>query len=700
MEIPKQLQNEEFRFIRLNGKIPIDKEWQKLNNFKFNDTKILEHNQNVGVVCGKHNLVVIDIDGNYESTLAKINEILPKTYTVKTGKQGMHLFYITDELVSTTALSFNESHIDIKANGGQVVMQGSIHPDTKRQYLNHYNLDIQHIKKSDLISFFNISQDSSGYTIKNKTLTTITKTETTDESRSATEYKTICGLISKKKTKEQIFKHMEAFDKWKNSPDSYKEYSYNKALNFIESKKHEPISDDNIRYQVYELLLDNNDETKAQSRLEAEELLTTFVKSKFNIKTLQQDEKLEMWGFKEGIYIPTGQSLIKEELRKILGRAFNQQLVNKVILKVSADTYISSKDFFQNQHPFILPVKNGLLNLENLELEPFDHNKIFFSKLPVQFDKDKDCPHIRTHLLSVLKDEEDIFLLQEALGNTLIKNYTFQKATMLVGSGRNGKGVTLDCFARLLGIENCSAVSLGQLEEDQFALSELHGKLANISGDISKTALEHTGKFKNCTGGDLLQAPRKFMTPIYFVNHSKFFFACNELPAIKDNSRGFWDRWLYFEFPYTFVSQKEYNLLTDEERKTKRVANPSIKYNMFTDDELSGFLNFAIQGMQRLKENNGFSQSKTHDDVKDRWTKQSDSFKAFCMERVEVDFGRYITKNDFKNQYFAYCKKHNLRTESERHIKEILTTDYGAMSAQKVVNGEYGIYVWSGVVLK
>lgn len=702
MIIPKQLQKKEFRFTILNGKIPIEKEWQNKNNYVFDSEKIKNHKNNIGVVCGKGNLIVIDIDGNPVDTLNKIYGFLPRTYTVKTGKQGFHLYYKSDELISTTAFSYNNSHIDIKADRGQVVMEGSIHPETKKQYMSYYDNEIVTITKKKIEEFFGIKQEK-GFTKKEKRGGKLNifsiSAEEEDKSRSAIEYSNVCSLISKGKNKEQIYEYMNAFEKWRNSDDRYKEHTYNKAFLFIKNSKYEPIDESNIRYRLYELLSDQNKETKDQSKQEAQEILCEYLKEKFKIRTIMQDEKTEVWAYNKGIYENKGISLIRQESRKVLKKAFNDRFVKLVIDKITADTYIDSNLFFKKEEAYLLPLKNGLLDLKTYELKDFDPNKVFFSKIPLNYNPEAKCVKIIEHLKNSLKNEDDVNLFQEALGNCLLKKYTFQKSVMLVGSGRNGKGITLEILKRFLGDGNTSAITLEQIENDIYALSELHGKFANIGGDLNSTSLKKTGTFKSASGGDLLNAPRKFMTPLVFTNYAKFFFACNSLPKVYDDSRGFWERWLYFEFPFTFVPKEEYILKTEEERKNFKIADPLINEKLLNQSELEGLLIFAIEGLKRLINNNGFSDSKTYKEVKRQWINQSDSFRAFCEEHIETNYDEIIKKEELKKQYHKFCKKNKVKALSDKHIYSVLTTEYGAEIKQSTED-YIKTRVWLGVKLK
>ena len=67
MEIPRQLQNENYRFNLLNEKEknPVKGVFWSKDNYKYNDEVLLNHlknNKNYGVIGGHGNLRIIDID--------------------------------------------------------------------------------------------------------------------------------------------------------------------------------------------------------------------------------------------------------------------------------------------------------------------------------------------------------------------------------------------------------------------------------------------------------------------------------------------------------------------------------------------------------------------------------------------------------------------------------------------------------------
>jgi len=133
MKIPKRLQEEGFRFVLLNGKIPIEKNWQEKNNYKYNDNKLLDHKGNYGILCGKNRLIVIDFDN--PRIQEEITPKLPKTFTVKTGTGMLHKYYKTDQPENIKILDQDKNTLaDIQGQRKQIVAPGSIHPDTKKPY--------------------------------------------------------------------------------------------------------------------------------------------------------------------------------------------------------------------------------------------------------------------------------------------------------------------------------------------------------------------------------------------------------------------------------------------------------------------------------------------------------------------------------------------------------------------------------------
>ncbi len=268
---------------------------------------------------------------------------------------------------------------------------------------------------------------------------------------------------------------------------------------------------------------------------------------------------------------------------------------------------------------------------------------------------------------------------------------------MLVGNGRNGKGKLLSLLKNFLGASNCCSVSLSQLKSESSSVCELFGKMVNLSGDLSNTSLRDTGLFKEITGRDMIGAKRKYLRDLFFVNYSKQIFACNDLPRVYDFSKGFWSRWILLQFPFEFVSKEEYQNILDKTNLKFRDIN--IIDKLTTKKELSGLLNSALDGLDRLLKNNDFSFSKGTSEVKDLWIRKSDSFTAFALDKIEGDYEGWIEKRKLRSEFVKYCKKYKVKGTSDKSIKIVLEDLFGAIEGRKsLISGQE--YVWEGIKLK
>ena len=432
-----------------------------------------------------------------------------------------------------------------------------------------------------------------------------------------------------------------------------------------------------------------------RARLEATEAIVGHILKGNHIHTTRDDKIPEVWIYKEGIYVPQGRSYIMEICRDILGKFFTTQTFNEIVRKIESDTMIEPEDFFNQPHKEDIAVNNGILNIISKELKPFNPDRIFFNKLPMDYDKAAQCPHVEKHFKTVLSKEEDALVFFELAGYCLYKDYRFEKAVMLVGNGRNGKGKTLTLLKHFLGPANCTSVPLSQLTPGNTSVSELHGRLANLAGDLSNTDLKDVGMFKQLTGRDLITGKRKYLRDLFFTNYAKMIFACNELPKVWDASVGFWSRWILFEFPYQFIKAEEFYEIPLDKRDKYKIMDEGIVDKLTTKQELSGFLNKALEGLDRLMKNRKFSYSKGTEEIKSMWIRKANSFMAYCMDELIEDTHGQLSKKMLRWSFHKYCREHKIKGCSDREIKATLESEFGVVDSY---DGQEAY--WEGVKLK
>jgi len=434
---------------------------------------------------------------------------------------------------------------------------------------------------------------------------------------------------------------------------------------------------------------------------EATELLVEEIMSHNYIYTTKEDKACEMWIYSEGIYIPNGESCVKEQVRQIMKDNYSEWLSNQVISKIRIDTFIDSSEFFKDNMTYEVPVENGILDVLNIELRPFTPKRIFFSKFPVKYDEGATCPKIDEFLSDVLTSTDDKDVFYEMAGFGLVKEYFLEKAFMFVGNGRNGKGKSIELLKKLVGVNNTSSVPLSAITSESPFVQSLWRRHFNLAGDISSRDLKETAMFKQLTGRDPISANRKYKNIIEFTNYAKMVFACNELPRVYDYSDGFWERWVLLEFPYKFVDKVVYDKLNNEEKTYCKIKDPNIIKKIATEEEMSGFLNMAILGLQRLMKNKKFSYTFGTNEVKNKWIRMSDSFMAFCMDNIEEAYDCVLSKKLLRRKYKEYCDDYKVKGVSDRSIKASLQEMFGVTEEFSQIGGlGPQEHCWSGIRFK
>ena len=137
--------------------------------------------------------------------------------------------------------------------------------------------------------------------------------------------------------------------------------------------------------------------------------------------------------------------------------------------------------------------------------------------------------------------------------------------------------------------------------------------------------------------------------------------------------------------------------ISEKEQENHRILDPDIIDKITSEEELSGLLNLALDGLDRLLKNRDFSYSKNTSEVKEMWIRKSDSFTAFCYDHLEGDFDSSISKKDLRRFFYKYCRNHKLRGASDKGIKITLENLFGVSETQ---NGDMRERVWEGIQLK
>jgi putative DNA primase/helicase len=409
--------------------------------------------------------------------------------------------------------------------------------------------------------------------------------------------------------------------------------------------------------------------------------LSAFIRKSYRILTMRDNLDIYIYDNTKGYYQPNGYQFLRELIKDILSERYGEAHAKATINDITASTGANRAEL---EPPLnLIPLKNGILDLSKNPPEFMHHSPDYFftSTLPIEYYPNAQCPKILKFIEDLQPDKIEQMRLQEHVGYLLYRKQNYQIAMLLVGPEDSGKSRFLELLRRYLGEENVSSVDLHDFVDDRFARAELYHKYANICADISKTTLRQTGIFKRLTGGDLIDAQKKHRDPFRFVNSAKLWFSANEIPETADKTNAFFKRWDYLEFSRQFTAIDR---------------NPNIIEEISTPEELSGFLNWALEGLQRLLKNRKFTNIKTLEQRKEIWLLGSSSLYRFVKDCVEeADWSE--TKEDFYIAYTRYCGGKGLSTLDIRVVGRDLPRIIPSVRRGWHREGDKEVQCWRGI---
>lgn len=320
-----------------------------------------------------------------------------------------------------------------------------------------------------------------------------------------------------------------------------------------------------------------------------------------------------------------------------LKRTQIQEVFENIRLKVTAKN--------EKIDPYIVNVKNGLLDLRTFELSPHTPEIFTVNQFDCYYDEEATCDDVDVMLDNVTRNDKEIrTLLEEMLGYFLIGDCRYQKAFILLGQGSNGKSKFLDMITNWIGQENRSTLALEDLNQ-KFRTAELLGKIANVGDDSGGALLKDTAVFKKLVTGEGITVERKHQNPFTLNNTSKMIFSVNNLPPSVDKSTGFFRRMLIIPFNAVFT-------------KNSKNFDPLIIEKVSTEEAKSYLLNLAIKGVKRLLENNAFTIPSDVSKALNRYEVDNNNVLQWIEENADNIVDRNV--QEVFTDYCLYCSENHL----------------------------------------
>lgn len=295
-----------------------------------------------------------------------------------------------------------------------------------------------------------------------------------------------------------------------------------------------------------------------------------------------------------------------------------------------------------NSYKKLINLKNGMFSLKDYSLKNHSPRYLSTIQLPIEYDETAGCPRFKQFLEEIfLGDKELISFTQELIGYCLATDNQAQSFFIFYGTGANGKSLLCKIITALVGEENCSALSISELEK-RFSRVDLVDKLLNISAENEPDGGKayNSQVIKGMTGGDRFKAEQKGKDIFSFAPFCKFIFAVNTLPNFNDKTEGFLRRVKVIPFNARFS--------IDDGTADVNLEKKLLK-------ELPGIFNWAIVGLKRLRKNKYcFSYSKAMEDALQDYKELVNPYLTFFEECIEYEGNDSSIQRNKKDVHKAF----------------------------------------------
>lgn len=659
----------------LRGKKPVLRDWTNRPVPTEDGVVAWARQGNVGLRTGRvSGVVVVDVD---EAKGGRLDDV-PITVTIETGGGGRHLYFRAPEEPLGNSVSKLAPQVDVRADGGQVVYVGSIHPETKQPYrwasgLAPDEVPLAPFPDEWLIKLRGGNGQSGAIAAddlipegaRNTTLTSLAgamrRHGATGETIAAAldrENEARCDPPLPGKEVETITRSVARYPP---APDAFHLTDLGNAERFARDHgARVRFVHDRRRWHVW---------TESHWAPDADAEVTRLAR-----ETVRRT------------YAAVAAETDPDKRAKLAKHAAASESENRlramVTLAASEKGIAATSDAF-DRDPWLLNVANGTLDLRTGALREHRPADLISHVTTAAHDPRAKAPRWTRFLREIFKSDEDLIqFVQRAVGYSLTGSTREQVFFLCYGTGGNGKTKFLEVLRALLG-------DLAQAARfESFLLKRTEGipnDVARMRGARVVTASEAPGErrlseatVKELTGGDTICARFLFQEGFEFAPTFKLWLSANHRPEIHDTSWAMWRRVRLLPFTVTIPEAKR-----DLDLAEKLHA------------ELPGILAWAVEGCLAWGRD-GLGAAAAVEAATTAYRSDSDVLADFLAAECEIGPKRWALKRDVYSRYVDHCLGNGERTLSKKAFSRRLQ-ERGGIGADR--GGKDHEHRWLGLGL-
>lgn len=348
---------------------------------------------------------------------------------------------------------------------------------------------------------------------------------------------------------------------------------------------------------------------------------------------------------------------LKENIKEFLAECATRSGINSFDVRVNHNSEKLYEQFqysatilspVLSQDTVLINLQNGTFEIkgEKQKLREFRSVDMLKYQLPFNYDPLAQAPMFKQFLDEVIPEKESQMVLSEYIGSIFAKGLKLEKCLVLIGDGANGKSVIYDIIRALLGEENISSYTLGNLCDDRgYYRAQLTNKLLNYSSELGgKNCNPDT--VKKLISREPIDARSPYGKPFELKNYCALMFNTNSELKGMEYTNAYMRRFLWLRF----------DKIIPEDKQDKNLAQKII------DKELSGIFNWVLEGLQRILKNQKFTESKHIIEVSKEVMNSTNSVAIFVEEKgYKPGNSNSLDLKSFRSMYDVFCDDNGLK---------------------------------------